>query len=415
MPWARGQMPKLREAEKENSGSLFALRDKTNANESSVVRNSKRDTSDPVEARRRLHSARSSFRDLQMKHNRTLQELKDVKVKRMISEAIEKNEIQHLHSKLKSQTDALTQCDRDLLQKHDLIKTLKGRIGTLARKQSRPRRLSEESTILDESHFEGFSRVESPPPGQRAGIKTTPSQMSVENVVDCANSKLESLLAQGNDVLLQGIDENAQLSMLEETMMTDYNMSHLSICQEDRTVLSPAHMIPFLEKTSLDLREAEAQVQRLDSDLATYEELQVTREEEALAEKNITLARELKELKEEIQSCVEPETARSAKTATSPVPSVRTSGRSLTAPSTSSASEARSLVPPRPGVVLAQNGQLMVKVGEHVTERWVLVDGRGACPPQQHEGHSMYPRETRQIYPAQPYEMRVPMYNGQYR
>jgi hypothetical protein len=101
-------------------------------------------------------------------------------------------------------------------------------------------------------------------PQSQSRANTPMSEMSVEGVVDRANHQVQTLLMAGEDALLPPADNG-----LDDTMRTEQS-ELVSTLVPFGDILGASEVIPFLEKTSEDLRHAEEQVHGVYQDLEAF-------------------------------------------------------------------------------------------------------------------------------------------------
>merc|ERR1719463_311265 len=111
---------------------------------------------------------------------------------------------------------------------------------------------------------EQVSKPSKSSPQSQPRTNTPMSEMSVEGVVDRANHQVQTLLMAGEDALLPSAD-----TALDETMRTEPS-ELVSALVPFSDILGASEVIPFLEKTSEDLRHAEEQVHGVYQDLEAF-------------------------------------------------------------------------------------------------------------------------------------------------
>jgi hypothetical protein len=111
------------------------------------------------------------------------------------------------------------------------------------------------------------------PENGRALVSASPlsvamSEMSVEGVVDRANDQVQTLLKAGSEALHPPQDETALA--LDDTRVSEMPSELQSALVPFGDILGANDVIPFLEKTSEDLRHAEEQVHGVYQDLEAF-------------------------------------------------------------------------------------------------------------------------------------------------
>jgi hypothetical protein len=101
-------------------------------------------------------------------------------------------------------------------------------------------------------------------PHSQSRTNTPMSEMSVEGVVDRANHQVQTLLMAGEDALQPPADGG-----LDDTIRTEPS-ELVSALVPFSDILGASEVIPFLEKTSEDLRHAEEQVHGVYQDLEAF-------------------------------------------------------------------------------------------------------------------------------------------------
>jgi len=287
--------------------------------------------------------------------------------------------------------------------------------------------------------------VESSPESSRVG-DTPMSDMSVEKHVDRVNERLHALLQTGSEALHPPEVETP----LDETMRTErteVSELHSVMIPLNDTLFERTELIPFLERTSEDLRDAEAAVRGLDQDLEALSDATIADEVNTLKSDNNALRSQLEELMDRMlagadavqqylpagsqtargpSSTAESEDlarARSMSPAARPphFPTVRAPSQSrltVRSPRSVTTSGQHSVQPPRSGHTSVQpplqghqsvqpppppqsmirrgaNGTMYLKVEETRTERWIQLP-RDRAPPML----SHVPQVTQVIPPA---------------
>jgi hypothetical protein len=111
---------------------------------------------------------------------------------------------------------------------------------------------------------EQVSKPSKSSPQSQPRTNTPMSEMSVEGVVDRANHQVQTLLMAGEDALLPPADD-----ALDETIRTEPSELPSALVPFS-DILGASEVIPFLEKTSEDLRHAEEQVHGVYQDLEAF-------------------------------------------------------------------------------------------------------------------------------------------------
>lgn len=256
--------------------------------------------------------------------------------------------------------------------------------------------------------------------------ETPMSDMSVEKHVDRVNERLHALLQTGSEAL-----HPPEAAALDDTMRTertggDVSELHSVLVPLNDTLFERNELIPFLERTSEDLRDAEEAVRGLDQDLEALSDVKIAAEVNTLRTDNNALRGQLEELMDRMLAGADavrqslpapllapepaPLTARSFSAHTAPSPGVRARSSSpppLAVPwrrpshPTRAPSSSRLAAPrcsprdPQEATMLRRgaNGATFLKVGETRTERWVMLpDGAaGRAPMLSHVPAPMVP------------------------
>jgi len=290
------------------------------------------------------------------------------------------------------------------------------------------------------------SPAESSPESSRVG-DTPMSDMSVEKHVDRVNERLHALLQTGSEAL-HPPEAETPLDDTMRTERTEVSELHSVMIPLNDTLFERTELIPFLERTSEDLRDAEAAVRGLDQDLEALSDATIADEVHTLKSDNNALRSQLEELLDRMlagadavqqylpvepgsqtargpSSTAESEDvtrARSMSPAARPphFPTVRAPSQSrltVRSPRSVTTSGQHSVQPPRSGHTSVQpplqghqsvpqppqqpmirrgaNGTMYLKVEETRTERWVQLP-RDRAPPML----SHVPQVTQVLPPA---------------